>query len=304
MWKFLTVFVLFCFVSVTSAIQCSSSQTDLDAIKDFWTLEKMNAAIPLDKNLPSNLTAEDPAAPNCFPNSVRLIQDLGEYVTYPLLSIGKVYFTLRNVNYVCSGSVGSDRHIWTAGHCVFDRTSATNAAWAVNFMFVPGFANNFWPFERYIAPRVCCSDQFFQQGWNTNGIPYDYAVAICPQATFPPNTFVPFTLAVNYNAAALTITSHGYPQAAPFNGMWNHNCVSPGCLRASGFGNHPAPVCVSCISTGGASGGPWVIPAGANSWTICGVNSWKYSNDPDNMYSPYFDSLTQTFWNQAQTVQA
>jgi len=226
------------------------------------------------------------------------VTDRSEYVKYPGSSVGKVYFRLGTTNYVCSASIGSDRLVWTAGHCVFERLSATNARWATQWTFVPGFDTNNRPYGDFNAMSVCTSDLFEANGWATGGIAYDYAVAVFEQKKFTPPTFVPFRLNVVAQPAGQTYQSNGYPQGAPFNGMINNRCQSAGCMRATGLSG-PQPVGMSCDSTGGSSGGPWVVASGPNSWDIAGVNSWKYTNDNDNMYSPYFDALTRTFWDDA-----
>jgi len=292
MLKYVTL--LLCLVSVTFAAKCFTINA---ADENYWTPERMASAIPRDMMFPGNVTVKDPTAFACIPYTIRLINsDLPRYRTYPLGSVGKVFFTLSGTNYVCSGSIGNNRMVWTAGHCVFERLSATTARWATSWMFVPGYANNDRPWGNFNAFTVCTSDEFEANGWNTNGIAYDYAVGVYQPNTFQPPTFVPFDLEVVSNPAQRQYQSNGYPQASPFNGAWNNQCESAGCIRATGL-NGPQPVGMSCSSTGGSSGGPWLVPASANTWHIAGVNSFKYTNDNDNMYTSYFDQRTKVFYD-------
>jgi len=293
MLKLLALICLIYFVAETSAIRCATVARSNDT---YWTPERMASAIPRDMYFPGNVT-KGPTAYNCIPYSIDLVRDRNAYTQYPGASIGKVFFRLGTTNYVCSASIGSDRLVWTAGHCVFERTSATVFRWATQWTFVPGYDTNFRPFGDFNAISVCTSDQFEANGWNTNGIAYDYAVAVFRQREFVP--FIPFKLAnVVTQPAQQTYQSNGYPQGAPFNGALNNRCQSAGCQRAGGL-TGPEPVCISCSSTGGSSGGPWLVASGPNIFDIAGVNSWKYTNDNDNMYSPYFNALTQTFFNDA-----
>jgi len=264
----------------------------------YWTPERMASAIPRDMTFPGNVTVKDPTAYNCIPYTLATDRDRSNYVKYPGLSVGKVFFRLGTTNYVCSGSVGSDRLVWTAGHCVFERLSATQVRWASLWTFVPGYDNNFRPYGDFNALSVCTSDQFEAAGWATAGIAYDYAVGVMEQKSFNPPDFVPFPMRVVNQPGTQQYQSNGYPQGAPFNGAWNNRCTSAGCARATGLSG-PQPVGISCDSTGGSSGGPWLVAASGNTWEIAGVNSWKYTNDNDNMYSPYFDAMTRTFWDDA-----
>jgi len=298
MLKLLALICLIYFVSETSAIKCATIAV---ANETYWTAERMASAIPRDMIYPGNSTVD---AFDCTPYSITMITDRSIYLRYPECSVGKVFFRLGNTNYVCSASIGSDRLVWTAGHCVFDRLSSNSVIWATQWAFVPGYNNGFEPYKRYNAISVCTSDEFEANGWSTGGIAFDYGLAVFPKYEFAYYEFESFDLAIKRSPASQFYESNGYPQGAPFNGAWNNQCLSPGCKRATGL-TGPEPVGISCSSTGGSSGGPWIIlPQDTTSgvkfkWQIAGVNSFKYNNDNDHMYSPFFDEKTEKFWDDA-----
>lgn len=71
----------------------------------------------------------------------------GKYVTYPISTVGKLFFTLPGVgNFVCSASVIGRSTLATAGHCVSDGAGG----WATNMLFCPSFR---WVGGRRAASR-------------------------------------------------------------------------------------------------------------------------------------------------------
>ena len=65
---------------------------------------------------------------------------------------GKVYFTMDNVNYVCSGSAVAGRvdSVFTAGHCVWDDADG----FASNWMFWPAYYNGDKPYGTWTATAL------------------------------------------------------------------------------------------------------------------------------------------------------
>jgi hypothetical protein len=86
----------------------------------------------------------------------------------------------------------------------------------------------------------------------------------------------------------------GYPAASPWTGeimvqtdASYSNESDPGCVEG------PATTGIGYRQTGGCSGGPWIKTyrpqqSGSNNY-INGVNSYKYTLEPNRIYSPYFD---------------
>jgi len=196
-------------------------------------------------------------------------------------STGKVFFTMKGANYVCSGSVGSNNLVWTAGHCVFDQTDKFATSWT----FVPHYCNG-------AGTQFSATSLLTNSGWQSGDFSYDYSIAKfagSPFSVFP-------KLAVNVVSNPLTTSyqSVGYPAGSPFDGKYINTCYSIGCSRDPAS-KKPQTIAISCDSTGGSSGGPWVVNGG-----IASVNSYGYQGVKNTMYGPYFDASAVTLFNSAQ----
>jgi len=205
------------------------------------------------------------------------------YSAYPFSAVGKVYFSLGTDNYVCSGSIGDKRVIWTAGHCTYD--SATG--FAKNFMFIPGYWDRNEPFGRFAAQSLCAA-----KGWQDGNIAYDYAIARLPADNpLPTDSTGILPVVVDLNPEVVDYVSYGYPQGPPFDGAWENTCAGKLCVRD--WWVSPQAVSIACDSTGGSSGGPWM----RNGNSIVGLNSYQYFFQPNQMYGPYFNKDTMDFFN-------
>lgn len=311
---FLTVFILI-YVLV---ISCTEEDPNTfvvghinEFIEDYWTTDRMLSAIPRtliidedgkltypvdERSNESKFASEgqtcssSTCCTDCCSNDV-LQTKSPFYSTWPNKAIGKVFFNLGNSTYVCSGSVGGDNVVWTAGHCVYDNQAKI---WATNWMFIPGYMSGKQPMGQWIAFNL-----YTTSGWINGDFRYDYALT-----EMNPNTagnssskVVGGALGLNYNIKSTDTThynSYGYPQAYPFNGAWNNVCEkSSGCRRDGTESN--SPVGIGCDSTGGSSGGPWITSESPTS--IAGLNSYIYLNINNVMFSPYFDKNTRGFFD-------
>jgi hypothetical protein len=89
----------------------------------------------------------------------------------------------------------------------------------------------------------------------------------------------------------------GYPQAAPYNGknLIEDIGATAGQDSISGGADATEPIVIGSPLTGGSSGGAWNID-----WTdsgpgfIDGHNDYIYTSQPNGMYSPYQDTLSNT----------
>jgi hypothetical protein len=84
----------------------------------------------------------------------------------------------------------------------------------------------------------------------------------------------------------------GYPQAAPFNGQRMHDTQASYAYDGAVNGA-VKPVGIGCDMTGGCSGGPWVTKLLSQN-LLNGNNSYRQSNRPEEMNSPYFDDRAKT----------
>ena len=112
----------------------------------------------------------------------------------------------------------------------------------------------------------------------------------------------------SFNAARdQTWTDFGYPQAAPFTGFDQDQCVS-GRLADDNptSGSGAFTIEIDCNLTGGASGGGWLINLNQSSGLgyVNSHNSYRYIGgppaNPNTMYGPYYGDDAYALFNFTQ----
>lgn len=248
------------------------------AAEAYWTPERMKSAIPADATVAGD-AGTAAAAPDMAPAAVP---------ENPRSQLGKVFFTLGGVNYVCSGTAtnsGNGDVVTTAGHCLHE---GGGGSFASQFTFVPAYNNGSAPYGQWSA-----SDLFTSSGWaNSGDFNVDVGFAVMNEnASGQSLTSVVGSYPIAFNLArGLTYTSYGYPAGAPFNGQRLYSCT--GAARPDPAGQTTQGI--TCDMTGGSSGGGWITGGRLNS-----VNSYKYTNDNNTMYGPFFGSTAQSVYNAA-----
>lgn len=210
---------------------------------------------------------------------------------------GKIFFTLAGSDYVCSGSstVAANKSlVQTAGHCLNEGPGA----FATNFTFVPAYNNGSAPYGQFAATNLYTSAQWADSG------DFDYDIGYAKVGTANGKTLTDAVGAqgVGFNLAKKAyMYSFGYPAASPYAGekiAWCH-----GTVVADTYGGS-SDQGLACNMTGGSSGGPWFTGYSPSTGvgTLNSVNSFKYTGGPlsGNMFGPYFGSVIQGVYNQAQ----
>lgn len=216
---------------------------------------------------------------------------LAFYPISPYRMVGKLFFTMGNSNYVCSASVIRPHLLLTARHCVLSQSTG----WARNVVFYPGYANGQNPkLKRWTARRLATwgfGGSGVRLKWDIGFIQTnDEGGAGCngSSGTRPVEFYTGF-LGWMYGGDVRdrNYTSMGYPQAAPFNGLWQVQAHSD-------VGNvdpltEPGTFSMGNDMTGGSSGGPWLVAFGSSNYAN-GLNSYKWINParPLEMNSPNF----------------
>jgi V8-like Glu-specific endopeptidase len=202
----------------------------------------------------------------------------------PVDHIGKVFFSIGNTNYVCSGNAVSSANqstVVTAGHCVNE-----GGAFVTNFAFIPAYDNGSAPYGKWTAKALYAPAQ-----WTGSGdMQYDTGFAVMNQLNGKNLTNVVGGSGVIFNQArGLQYTAYGYPQASPFNGKSLFSCAG----KATNDTINPQfnTQGIRCDMTGGSSGGPWFIGSGPDGLQNS-INSYGYGGSAV-MYGPYWGTVIQ-----------
>lgn len=280
--------------------QVASQAVDGSRAADYWTPERMKAAIPGDV-LADRALARGNKSPAAAVEKGANTQISGRAAKgkttlhaseSPVSHIGKVFFTMGGSNYVCSGNSVSSTNkstVSTAGHCVNEGPGA----FATNFVFVPAYLNGAAPYGKWAASALYTPTQ-----WSSAGdMQYDTGFAVVSPLNGQNLSDVVGASGVQFNAArGLTYKSYGYPAASPFDGQSLISCTGP----ASNDPNNPQfnSQGIPCDMTGGSSGGPWFIGTSSSGYQNS-INSYGYGTRSTVMYGPYWGSVIQQTYTTA-----
>ena len=261
-------------------------------VRDFWTPERMETAIPGDELL-GDATAAVPIGDLDLglASSERRAQAqrVDRPKSKPFRTHGKVFFTLGVLDYVCSGTSIKSRTkslVVTAGHCVYSKADG----YASNFMFVPAYENEKAPFGKWTAKRLKATPQ-----WENNeNISYDVGMATMEERNGKKLANVVGKRGIAFRQGRdLRFDVFGYPAEDPYNGERMYRCDSPAQGRDNSQ-SKPKPTRIDCDMTGGSSGGGWVLPGG----DVNSVVSYGYEctviilpcGNPEKgkLFGPYF----------------
>ncbi len=276
-----------------------------DDVRAYWTAERMKNAKPLKTQRTAGAKAK-PGANTSWTSFEAPLTGGG----YADTRHGKVFFSDGAYNYVCSGTAlrGANGRsvVWTAGHCVVEGggdTAANVDDQYQNWTFVPGYRDGAAPYGQFPATTLS-----YAQDWDRQ-LEYGHDFAAATVATNAAGDTLEtaigrfgFGLAVNYATASETTTigkmrSHGYPAEGAFNGERQNVCSSY-VTRRDTMGT-PATMAIGCDSTGGSSGGSWIIDAGTPEERVASVNSYGYGHLRNTMFGPAQDSEATAVYNAA-----
>ena len=268
--------------------------TTVDAPElEYWSEERRAAAVPREFGVDAGGT-EAPAATveptgytYAYPFSQFAVSQL-LYRTnrvYPYITVGKLFFTLGGLDYVCTASVVRPHILLTARHCIFDYLHPSGGRFATNVVFYPAYngtgnaaLGGAWYARRLItwvanAPNLNY-DIGFVQLFDDNEAGCGGSAGGQPIETY--TGYLGYQYGGSYNKRHWN--QFGYPSAPPFSGdRMIESQSSTGAQDQFGFTD---TVEVGNSQTGGASGGPWILTfkqgqTGANNYAN-GINSFKF----------------------------
>jgi hypothetical protein len=261
----------------------ATTQAEQKRVTAYWTSARMRSAIPRE-----NTYVPQKGRPGGGGGGGTSGATAVQVPASPLF--GKVFFTEKGLNYVCSGTVtasGTGSLVTTAGHCVNEGPGA----YVTNFAFVPKYENGARPYGTFTARTLLTTSE-----WRTSGdFNHDIGFAVMNQLggkTLAATVGGAYPIAFNlgYN---LTFDAYGYPQASPYDGQTLWRCSGPTTKDTRGSTDNRLP----CTMTGGSSGGGWITGGKLNS-----LNSFGYRGEKDVMYGPYFGSVEQALYTTASAA--
>jgi len=206
--------------------------------------------------------------------------------TYPINTIGVLFFTQNGINYRCSAVLVYRNVVWTAGHCIHDGISG-DAGWSENFVFYPawkdGAANPLYgSYSNWTA-------SFTYKKWMKKGkLGYDFGAVVFDDTVngeYPGDT-VGYLGFQTGQSEAQTWNIYGYPSETPFTGDSLVTCLTVFTRKDTSI--VPATVGFGCDMTGGASGAPLVRLFSYDGAWVNGTYSYYYGNKTKEIFSPYF----------------
>jgi len=279
-------------------------------VRTYWTRARMAAAVPAERlSAPPGTRFQRRAALAGYLSQVvatrgtaRPVDTGSPWSRGGLLTrtTGKVFFTLSDTDYVCSGSAvtSADRStVLTAGHCVYD---PQDGVWARNWMFVPGYASGTAPHGLFVADHLATTT-----GWRTSG-DFDDDVALVDVG--PRGDGRLLTDAVGSQRIGFDVprgrpaVAVGYPAEEPWDGETLIGCAGPlrQDRRTDPSFTPTTDQGMACTMTGGSSGGPWLTDLDPRSGrgTVTSVTSFGYTDQPGVLWGPYLGSAARAMYEQ------
>lgn len=248
------------------------------AVRAYWTPERMRNAIPRELAM-----KEAKGRPGGGGSSSAEAVEVA-----PRPELGKVFFTMGGSNYVCSGTATASTNgdvVTTAGHCLNEGPGG----YASQFMFAPAYKDGATPYGQWVAESLVAPVAWAEQGDFNHDVGFAVMAEQGGQSLTDAVGEVPIAFDLGYD---LVFDAFGYPAARPYDGTDLWRCSGTAGTDTRGTTDHRLP----CSMTGGSSGGGWITDGVLNS-----VNSFGYRGEKDVMYGPYFGTVEQAVYTEAQT---
>lgn len=271
---------------------------------EFWTEERINAAIPKslmieDSRLAinKNAKAEHIQKPIVIPGTSPTSHIISKRVGYPN-TVGKVFFVDDSSMHSCSASVVTADNkdlIITAAHCVY---SIKTLSYVKNFIFIPKYDNSSnvtRPFGTWVARSLHVLPEWIK----SRDLNADVGVVLLDtlNGQHIQDVVGSHGIAFHYSQSGW-VDSFGYPVNYK-NGQTMTSCSG---TKYSNDSSSYTGAAMPCNMTNGASGGPWLESFSFSNFTgiQTSVNSHKNVFLENIIFGPYFGSSVESLYNKVK----
>lgn len=290
-----------------------ATAADAEAIRRYWTPERMRRALPpraparsIDTGGAASAPAATPARAEFRPPSAEALavaaRAVGAEITPAAAAsrtVGKVFFIdpIDGREHYCSGATVNStkgRLVATAGHCVH------NGLWMRGWIFAPQYNNGLHPtYGQWIAGNLAARTDWIYYA-RTNA---DVGVAIMDN-NLSGRRIIDVVggngLAWNQGLGHY-VDILGYPAEYPHNGLTQQSCAASTYrgLDQGQIGASP------CNFNGGGSGSPMLLGYGELGSGLGYVNSVVaniYTPLPNEVFGPYFDDVNAGLFYYAEAI--
>jgi len=313
----------------------NNPQVDVEEVLAYWTPQRMAAARPAKLMLPGEPSppAErtlPPGPPGAFQSSTTgewpLLEvgqeDLIEYAqlvelpsgysypppentwavpvawygSFPIRTVGKVYYTNGGQDYVASGAAVGNRAVMTTAGVVH---GGSGGSWSSNMIFIPALRNSWKPYGTWVFFNATASWEWVNNSNLCRSIAF-FVVSDQGGKTLAQKTGA---LGFMYNAGTQQAwTAFGYSA-----GGWSGNIMvatnASYAVSDSYNGCSPAAIGIGTRQNAASFGGPWIYKYRAQQWGsnnyTNGVFCYAYVATPNQMFSAYVDTNVYNLWSWA-----
>jgi len=270
----------------------ATTATAQQKVLQYWTLDRMQQATPMDRLLrPSQSAPATADRRREFPTTGAPWRAGGVIAR----TAGRVFFTYQGRDASCSASAVASANrstVITAGHCV-----KLDGAWHTNWVFVPGYDNGDRPYGVWTARQTMTTGEWAAD----ENLDHDVGAAVVNPLNGRRLVDVVGGQGIAFNQPRRrNMYAFGYPAQTPYTGERLIYCSGgtfDDSLRTRAIG-------MRCGMVGGASGGPWLINFSESSGTgvINSVTSFRYRSLPDQLFGTYFGGSERALYYRAQSA--
>lgn len=245
-------------------------------VRDYWTPDRMRSAVPIEELLPGLADA------TTYDATERRVERTAQRRVRVPRTAGKLFFRVDGGDAVCSAAAIRTKRrnqVITAGHCVHTGPNVgllQQPHFYRDFVFVPRYRDGRAPLGKWIGRKAWAFT-----GWvERESFRHDQAIIALKRRNGRRLVDVVGGNEVVWDKRPRQrgVRIWGWPAQSPYDGETAQRCDG----NTARFENSDDAAMHQCDLTGGASGGPWLLPRGrtANEGRIWAVTSRRLVDHP------------------------